>query len=526
MTRDFTLAAICVCCLCITAARGNVQLPAIFSDHMVLQQDLAAPVWGWADSGEKISVSFAGQTKTTQASADGAWKVQLDKLAASEQPQTLSVQGKNTLTIRDVLVGEVWLCSGQSNMAMPVSAARDFPQEQAAARLPQLRMFKETSNGAPEPQSKCNGKWELCSPESVGGFAATAYFFGRDVHKSLARPVGLINSSVGGTPIESWTSLEAQKSVPELQPLFKSWADRQMEWSASWNAAKEAEYQRQFAAWKQAVAQAKKQGATVPRAPSKPIEPRVDDHSPAHNFNGKIAPLIPYAIRGTIWYQGEANMGQGQLYGLQLALLIQDWRLRWGQGDLPFAWVQLPNFHPQEQAPVRDTGWVLVREGMLKTLRLPNTGMAVTIDVGEANNGHPLNKQAVGNRLALWALSKVYGRPGASSGPLPLKHQIAGSQIIVSFEHCDGGLVSKGGELKGFAIAGANKKWIKATATINGDTVILSSPEVPQPAAVRYAWADNPDCNLYNGAGLPASPFRTDDWPTGGEAKKPTAGNR
>ena len=520
MKRFSALIAVVTWCSILSSARADVKLPAIFSDHMLLQQDLAVPVWGWADAGEQVSVSFAGQTKTTQAAADGTWKVQLDKLAASGQPQTLSVHGKNALAVRDVLVGEVWLCSGQSNMALPVSAAMDFQQEQAAARWPQIRMFKEASNGAPAPQRASSGSWEVCTPESVGGFAATAYFFGREIHKALAWPVGLINASIGGTPIESWTSLEAQRSVAELQPLFKSWADRQAAWAASWNPAKEAEWQRQFAAWKQAVAQAKKEGKAIPRAPWKPVEPRLDDHSPAYNFNGKIAPLISYAIRGTIWYQGEANVGQGQLYGLQLALLAQDWRARWGQGDFPFAWVQLPNFHPQQQAPVQDSGWVLVREGMLKTLRLPNTGMAITIDVGDANNGHPVNKQAVGKRLALWALAKVYGQSGPSSGPIPVGQRIAASEIVVSLQHCDGGLVSKGDEVKGFAIAGAGKKWVKANAKLSGDTVIVSSPDVPQPVAVRYAWADNPVCNLYNGAGLPASPFRTDDWTSGGERPK------
>lgn len=520
MKRFSALIAVAAWCSILSWARADVSLPAIFSDHMLLQQDRAVPVWGWADAGEKVSVSLAGQTKTTEAGADGTWKVQLDKLAASSQPQTLRVHGKNALAVEDVLVGEVWLCSGQSNMAMSVSAAQDFQREQAAARWPQIRMFKETSSGAPAPQHVCHGRWEVCTPESVGGFSATAYFFGREIHQALARPVGLINASAGGTPIESWTSQEAQRSVAELQPLLQSWADRQAAWAGSWDAAKAAEYERQFAAWKQAVAQAKKEGRAPPRAPSKPVEPRLDDHSPGHNFNGKIAPLIPFAIRGAIWYQGEGNAGQAQLYGLQLPLLVQDWRARWGEGDFPFAWVQLPNIHPLQQAPVRDSGWVLVREAMLKTLRLANTGMAITIDVGDANNGHPVNKQAVGQRLALWALAKVYKQGGPSSGPLPESQRIAGSEIVVSFQHCDGGLVAKGDHVKGFAIAGADKKWVKANAKISGETVIVSSPDIPQPVAVRYAWADNPDCNLYNGAGLPASPFRTDDWPTGWERPK------
>lgn len=506
MRRYALLVAVVAACATRPVVRADVTLPAIFSDHMLLQQDRAAPVWGWADAGEQVSVSFAGQTKTTQAAADGAWRVKLDTLAANATPQAMTVKGKNALTIQDVLVGEVWLCSGQSNMGMTVSRARDFDQERAVAKLPLLRMFKETSGGAPTPQNKCNGKWEICSPESVGAFSATAYFFGREVHTALGRPVGLINSSVGGTPIESWTSQEVQKPLAELQPLFESWASKQ----ATWDPAKaQARFEKQQAAWNQAKAQ----GKPLKRPPRKPSEPRLDNHSPGSLFNGKIAPLIPYAIRGAVWYQGESNASQGQLYALQLSLLIRDWRTRWGEGDFPFAWVQLPNFHAPQKEPVEDSGWVLVQEGMLKTLRLPNTGMAITIDLGEANNIHPVKKQEVGKRLSLWALTQVYGQTGPCSGPLPCGQQIAGGAIVVSLKHCDGGLVAKGGPLKGFAIAGADKKWVKADAKLQGDAVVVSSPQAPQPVAVRYAWASNPDCNLYNGAGLPASPFRTDDWP-------------
>ncbi|MCX6906614.1 MAG: hypothetical protein NTY01_01085, partial [Verrucomicrobia bacterium] len=252
-------------------------------------------------------------------------------------------------------------------------------------------------------------------------------------------------------------------------------------------------------------------------------------------FNGKIAPLVPYAIRGAIWYQGESNAGQGQLYHLQLSAMVKDWRARWGS-DFPFAWVQLPNFHAAQKEPVEDTGWVLVREGMLKTLELPNTGMAITTDAGEADDIHPKDKQTVGKRLAMWALADVYKQKGvASSGPLACGHKINGDEVTITFKHADGGLVAKIGEslvtprvdspnvwpeglggfgqIRGFAVAGADKKWHRGFAKIIGNTVVVKSPEVKQPVAVRYAWADNPDCNLYNRAGIPASPFRTDDWP-------------
>ncbi len=493
----------------LTLARADVRLAAIFANHMVLQRDLAVPVWGWADPGEEISVAIAGQTKTAKADAAGKWTVKLDKLQAAEG-LTLSVKGKNTLTFTDVLVGEVWLCSGQSNMGMTVSGAKDFEQEKAAAGLPKIRMFRESDGAAPMAQAEGKGAWVVCSPETVGGFSATAYFFGREIHQKLGVPVGLINSSVGGTPVEAWTSWEAQKDFVELKPLFQSWEKKQ----AAWDPEKaKATHEKQLAKYRGDAKKATPVGQRAPAAPRVPTEPRRDAWWPGNLFNGKIAPWIPYSIRGAIWYQGESNAGAGQLYQLQLTALVKDWRARWGY-DFPFGWVQLPDFHKPQAAPVEDTGWVRVREGMLKTLALPNTGMAVTLGCGEADNIHPKNKQEVGRRLSLWALASVYGQKGLpSSSPLPMGHQIRGSEVVVSFSHTDGGLVAQGGELKGFAIAGADKQWVKATAKIDGDKVIVSSPEVKEPAAVRYAWADNPEFNLFSAAGLPATPFRTDDWP-------------
>ena len=490
-------------------ALADVRPAAIFSDHMVLQRDAVAPVWGWADPGEEVSVSIAGQTKTTKADPAGKWMVKLDKLKTGEG-LTLTIKGRNTVTVQDVAVGEVWLCSGQSNMGMTVNGSKNFEQEKAAANLPKIRMFRQADGPATAPQEQGKGSWQVCSPETVGGFSAAAYFFGREVHKTLGLPVGLINSSVGGTAIEAWTSWDAQKDKLELKPIFDRWDKQQ----AGWDPAKaQAQYEKQLATWKTAAAKAKAEGKQAPRAPRKPDEPRRSANHPATLFNGKIVPLIPYAIKGAIWYQGESNAGNGTQYALQLETLVKDWRGRWGY-DFPFGWVQLPNFHKAQVEPVEDTGWVRVREGMLKMLALPDTGMAITLDCGEADNIHPKNKQDVGKRLAMWALAKVYDQKGiAASGPLPAGHQIRGSEIVLSFKHADGGLVAKDGDLKGFAIAGTDKKWVRATAKIDGDKVVVSSPEVKQPAAVRYAWADNPDFNLYNGAGLPATPFRTDDWP-------------
>jgi sialate O-acetylesterase len=496
-----------------SSARADVKLPSIFSDHMVLQRNIAVPVWGWADAGEQVTVSIADQTATATADAAGNWKLKLGKLSA-DSPLTLTVAGKNTIVIQDVLVGEVWLCSGQSNMGLPVNEVTNAWKEKATANFPQMRLFTVGPHPATTPQTNCDGKWVLCSPETVGGFSAAAYFFGRELHQKLAVPVGLINSSWGGTPIEAWTSMNRMEAQPELAPVLKNWQKTLHPFDRE---KAEADFVRALETWTNHAAKLRAEGKTVPPQPKKAIDPRLDPRYPANLFNGKISPIIPYAIRGAIWYQGENNAASelAKLYSLQLSLLIEDWRQRWDEGNFPFAWVQLPNFHPRTTNVVETNynNWCVVRECMLQTLVVTNTGMAITVDVGEANNIHPKNKQAVGHRLALWALAKVYGRDIPYSGPLPDGQEIKGDEIVLSFKHTDGGLVAKDGDLKGFAIAGDDHHWVWARARIEGNQVIVSSAEVKSPKAVRYAWAANPDCNLFNGAGLPASPFRTDDWP-------------
>lgn len=484
-------------------ARADVKLPAIFGNHMVLQRDAAVPVWGTAAPGEEVTVAIAGQTASAKAGADGKWSVKLTKLAA-DGPQTLTVKGKNTVTFSDVLVGEVWLGSGQSNMAMTVNRAKDYEQEQAAAKFPEIRMFTESSAAATTAQTEGKGEWVVCSPETVGRFSATAFFFGREIHRTLKVPVGLINSSVGGTPIESWIAPDAQKASPELKGFFEG----QKQAAKDFDPVKaKAKFEQDQAKWKEAAKKAKAEGKPAPKAPRDPVALNERKGNVGGLFNGKIAPLIPYAIRGALWYQGEANStpDKALFYHAQLTLLVNDWRARWGY-DLPFAWVQLPNFG----GAGRD--WPAVREAMLKTLALKDTGMAITIDIGDEKDIHPKNKQDVGRRLAAWALGTVYGQKVATSGPMPAGHQVRGSEVLLSFKHTDGGLVAKGGELKGFVVAGEDKQWKSARARIEGDKVIVSSADVKQPVAARYAWENWPTCNLYNGAGLPASPFRTDDW--------------
>ncbi len=501
-----------LCCLEMSTSHAEVRLPALFSDHMVLQQDAAAPVWGWAAAGEQITVSIDGQTKTTTAGADGRWQVKLDPLNSSE-PLGMTIKGTNTITIKDVLAGETWLCAGQSNMVMTVSASKDYEKEREAAKLPQIRMFTVADDRATSPQSDCHGSWIVCSPETVGAFSAVAFYFGRELHQRLGRAVGLINSSAGGTLIESWLNLEAQQQSAELKPFF---AQRDRLMAAFDRAAAEKNYEAVMTKWKLAVEKARADKLPLPKQPSHPYGSHLGAMDVGGLFNGKIAPLIPYAMRGIVWYQGESNCTpeRSPFYETQMRLLVTDWRARWGS-ELPFAWVQLPN--------VRKTGsYADIREVQMKCLDLPKTGMAITIDIGESRDLHPKNKQDVGRRLALWALGTVYGeKVPAISGPLFIQHEVRGSEIVLSFRHTEGGLMAKDGDLKGFLIAGENRAWKTAAARIEGDTVIVSAPNVPQPLAVRYAWAADPVCNLFNGAGLPASPFRTDDWETTPPATKP-----
>lgn len=463
-------------------SRAAVQLPPVFSDHMVLQAGRAVPVWGKASPGEKVEVRVGGQTKSAVADGAGKWSVRLDPLKSGEE-LTLTVQGGGgaEVVIRDVLAGEVWLCSGQSNMALPVSKAKDAAGETAAGDWPKIRMFQP------------NKKWLVCSPQTAGAFSAVAYYFGREIHRQTGAPVGLLNVSSGGTPIELWTSLEAQKAVPELAPLFGGE-------TAGGEASQQEESDRQQALeveGKQAVAAQKK--------------------APGFLFEDRILPLAPFAIQGVIWYQGEANSytGHANLYGSQLKTMIKDWRSCWGD-DFAFISIQLPEFGSPQTEPMQTHGRVLVREGVLKSLELPRTGMAVTLGTGEEKSNHPLNKQEAGKRLAHWALATVYGRKGiVASGPLPAESSVEKGRMILKFSHADGGLIALGGgALKGFAIAGADGKWVWGNAVIEGDSVVVSSPEVKEPVAVRYAWAINPaTANLANGAGFPATPFRTDNEP-------------
>jgi sialate O-acetylesterase len=486
---------------------ADFRLASVLSDHMVLQRDKPAAIWGWADPGESVTVSFAGQSKSATAGTEGKWMLKLDALTASAEPRVLIATCKDghKAEVKDVLVGEVWLGSGQSNMEMAVAGVENSAAEQAAANFPLIRYYGESSASAETPQAEGKGLWQSCTPANVRRFSATLYFFGREIHREVGVPVGLISSAVGATHIESWISAEAQSADVETKAEF----DSQLRGYTHFNEAKaRALYENQLAAWGPLAEKAKAENKALPNKPYDIIAARKRKGPPAGLHNGKIFNLAPFTLRGVLWYQGESNAGKPGLYHKQLTQLVTSWRTLWND-ELPFAWVQLPNFTSPGE------GWPRVRESMLKTLELPKTGMAITIDLGDAKDIHPKNKQDVGKRLSYWALGTVYGKNvPAISGPLPAGSTIKGNAITVSFKHTNGGLKSiTGGPLTGFQIAAADQQWKPADAKIVGDAVVISSSEVDQPVAVRYAWKDWPDYSLANGAGLPSSPFRTDDWP-------------
>jgi len=508
-TRIVSIFSLGLVLVCAADAWADVKLPTVISDNMVLQRRTEVPIWGWAEPGEQVMVSVSWHSMAWGVSADkdGKWMFKMNPPKVGG-PYEMTISGKNSITIRNILVGEVWVCSGQSNMAMPVSRSANPEEEIAAADYPNIRLLTVERKTAEQPQDDCVGSWQLCSPQTIADFSAVAYFFGRHLHKELDVPVGLIHTSWGGTPAEAWTKREMLEAEPDFAPILERFADV----VAKYPEAKK-EYEQKVKKWEDAVKKARAEGKKPPRKPRVPVGPG-HQRSPAVLYNGMIAPLIPYGIRGAIWYQGEANAERAYQYRKLFPTMIKNWRNNWGQGDFPFLFVQLANFKDVADEPV-ESNWAELREAQLMTLSLPKTGMAVIIDIGDTNNIHPKNKQDVGRRLALWALAKTYKRGGiVYSGPIYKSMKVEGNKIIVHFEHIGGGFVADWGEpLKGFAIAGADRKFVWAGAKIEGDTVVVGSDKISEPVAVRYAWADNPVCNLYNTEALPASPFRTDDWP-------------
>ena len=640
------------------SAFADVRVPAIIGDNMVLQQGKKIRIWGWANPNEKVSVVFANQKANAIADASGHWQTLLEPVKAGG-PFELTISASNTLTIKNILVGEVWICSGQSNMEWPLINTQNGADAVSQANYPEIRLFTVQKTTSSTPLDDVKGQWIVTTPDKVGQFSAVGYFFGRELYQKLKVPVGLIHTSWGGTPAEAWTSNDALSTTSDLQPILaryqeglKNVGERQQEyerrlaeWSqknlyqdegnkgealgyaapqtntADWPSMNLPQYfetaglKMDGAIWfrkeievpqswagrslelnlaaiddfdttyfngtkvggigsetpdsynvprhykipaglvragknviavrvfdsageggfgpgimslrpsegaEEAVSLAgpwsyKVELALTPKSPDWGSRPEAagptNQNSPSVLYNAMIAPLTPLSIRGAIWYQGESNAGRAYQYRTLFPTMIRNWRTAWGQGDFPFYYVQLANFQPIKDAP-GESEWAELREAQTLTLREPQTGMAVIIDIGETKDIHPRNKVDVGHRLALWALANTYGEKIEYSGPLFQSFSVEGDKLRVKFKHTAGGLkTSDGGAPKGFAIAGEDHKFVWADARIDGDEVVLSSKEVTRPIAVRYAWADNPVCNLYNTIGLPASPFRSDDWP-------------
>jgi sialate O-acetylesterase len=490
-------------------ARADVKLPAIFGSHMVLQQNQKDKVWGWAGPGEEITVSILDQDKTTKAGPDGKWSVTLDPIPAGG-PHTMTVAGENTITLNDVLVGEVWICSGQSNMEWAVSSANDGDLEALSANLPAIRLISVPKVGTQEPQDDFKGRWEVCTPETAKSFSAVGYFFGRQLATTLNVPVGLIDDSWGGSAAEAWVRREILEGDPVYKPLIDRWVT--IETNAPQAMAR---YRQAMADRKEAVAKAKAEGKAAPPAPVNPDAQLRGNARPGNIYNGVLKPTIGYGIKGVIWYQGESNAGRAYQYRDLFPLMIKSWRDEWGIGDFPFYWVQLADFRAEKREPA-ESDWAELREAQTMTMsRLPNTGQAVIVDLGEGQDIHPRNKQDVAKRLARWALARDYDVKVPYRSPLYKSMEKQDGKIVVSFEHAGAGLKAFDfPEVRGFAVAGSDKRFVSAKAKIVGnDRVEVWSDEVSDPVAVRYAWADNPVCNLYTRDGLPVTPFRTDDWP-------------
>jgi sialate O-acetylesterase len=497
-----------------TAVQADVKLPSIFGDHMVLQQGQANPVWGWAEAGEAVTVTIGGQSKKATPDENGKWQVKLDPLPVGG-PHELTVMGNNKIVLSDVLVGEVWLCSGQSNMQWSVSSSDDADLEIQAANFPKIRLITVPQVGTQEPQNDFQGQWQVCSPESVGDFSAVGYFFGRQLYQTLNVPIGLIDNAWGGSSCEAWVRRDLLQADPQFKPLLDRWVETESTYD---HDKAMADYREKVKAWQEKSAEARQEGQPAPPRPRAPRNPLAGQHRPANLYCGVLHPIIGYGIRGAIWYQGESNASRAYQYRDLFPLMIQNWRDEWGQGDFPFYWVQLADFM-QERADPSESAWAELREAQTMTMsRLPNTGEAVIIDLGEASDIHPKNKQDVAKRLARWAFACDYGMEIVHQSPQYKSMEVKDNKIVVTMEvgeHPDGALDTFDvREPLGFAIAGADKKFVSADAKIVGrDQVEVWSDAVAQPVAVRYAWADNPVCNLQNRAGLAATPFRTDDWP-------------
>ena len=469
------------------AAVAHTGLPSIFGSNMVFQQKQPNRVWGWGDSGDAITVTIANQEKKTKVGDDGKWEVTLDPMDAGG-PHRMVVSGHNKITFDNVMVGEVWICSGQSNMAWPVLRANDPDLESMTAKYPNIRLISVPQVGTQEPQSDFNGEWQVCTPQTVQDFSAVGYFFGRRLHQALDVPIGLIDDAWGGSACEAWIDRKRLEDDPRFAELMKHWEG--IEGKAAGQSEEQRKKNRQL----------------------------TGNQRPSNIYNGVLKPTIGYGIKGVIWYQGESNASRANQYRELFPFMIESWRDEWKQGDFPFYWVQLADFRAEVEEP-GDSDWAELREAQTMTMKLPNTGEAVIVDLGEAADIHPKNKQDVAKRLARWALAKDYGFDDlVYRSPIYKSMEKSDGAIVVTFDHVGGGLDTFDvKEPVGFTIAGDDKVFTHAKAQLVGKgrgitQIKVWSDNVKDPAAVRYGWANNPVCNVQNQEGLPLTPFRTDDW--------------
>jgi len=493
------LAIVSIGCLGISA-QADVTLSSVISDNMVLQQQAPVRIFGKADPGEKVTVAIQGQNPTATADANGKWAVMLKPLKAGG-PFTLKVAGKNTIELKNILVGEVWVCSGQSNMEFALRSAYEGQKDIASSANPNIRIFLVNKARSDQPLNDVKATWKECGPGTVDGSSAVAYYFARDLQKARNVPIGLIETYWGGTPAESWTREDVLASNSTLKPIIDEYGPAR------------ARYDRAIADYPAAVERAKAVGRQVPGRPNL--------WRYSELYNAMIAPLTPYTVKGFLWYQGESNAGKADQYRTLMPALISNWRQDWGSKDAPFLLVQLAPYMALSPEP-QDTPWAHLREAQLYTTQiLPKVGMAVITDVGTAGDIHPKHKEPVGQRLALLARNIAYGEKILANGPVYRSMTVRGGKAILRFGSVGTGLKAlaldeegvsvPAGKLVGFTIAGKDGKFYNADATIEGkDTVVVSSPQVPEPAMVRYGWANYPVVNLWNGDNLPASPFRTD----------------
>jgi sialate O-acetylesterase len=503
-------------------ALADLSLPHFFSDHMVLQRDRPVAIWGQAVPDADVTVSFRGRTASAKADGKGQWRAAIESGAADAKGSVLTVSsGGKSVAIQDVLVGEVWFASGQSNMVYTMNRSPLYDELTARADHPGLRMFLAPQVTAATPQDDIAGEWSLCTSKTAPGYSAVAFFFALKLHEELGVPVGVIKSAWGGKPVETFTSREALGTLPGTRALVEAATKADAVYD---QATAQSAYETRLKNWQAAAANEKgkpaaerKRQAKKPAPPKRPFE---TEGQPGVLFDAMIHPFVGYTMRGATWYQGEANAKPGAVpYDQTLPLLIRDWRRRWGD-EFSFYFVQLANFHAPSTAPGTPDPWALLQDRMRRVLgTTPKTGMAVINEVGEKDNIHPKDKRSPGERLARWALAKDYGRNIVYSGPLYKSSQAQGGVVRVSFEQAGAGLKARdGAALKRFEIAGADRAWHWGDARIDGvDAVVVSSTEVREPVAVRYAWAANPEgANLVNSEGLPASVFRTDDWDDAG----------